>query len=650
MKKAHLHTNSRLALSSSKGFSLVEMLVAMSVFLVFVLATTGVITTTSKTARHVSNTERATILAEESIEATRNLRDSDFGFNNLPDGTYGLSTTSNQWNLSGSSDTSGIFTRSVTISTINGSQKKVVVTVSWADQVSGSNSITSNTYLTNWRAPLSIGLTIDKSVINHGGTKVPSDFLPVNLTTLAWDYTVDPPVQNSVNIPIVFSPSTMTLGPGTYTFSTSNDPSYSLAMSTDCGGGSIALANNDAKLCNITYEQYYVPVVTTPTATSIASTTATLGANVTSLGNPASISARGTCWDTTPSPTANCLAEGGTTTGVFTQARTGFTASTTYYYRGYATNSFGTGYSADSTFTTASGTTIPTVTTTAVSSITQTTASSGGNVTSDGGAAVTARGVVWDTSTNPTIALATKTSNGTGTGSFSSSISGLTCGTTYHVRAYATNSIGTAYGDELSFTTNACTGYVVVNKTVVNTGGGTATTATFAPYKVDTTTVTLGASTAFVPGTYTVTETSNINYVTTFSGDCNTAGQITVVANQTKTCQITNTYVTIAGTYTVTAPNSSSYRINGSNDPTLTLQRGERYVFNVNAPGHPFWIKLGQASKVTGTANAYNTGVTNNGIASGTIIFDVPLSAPAADLYYICEIHPNMNGNINTTP
>jgi hypothetical protein len=78
---------------------------------------------------------------------------------------------------------------------------------------------------------------------------------------------------------------------------------------------------------------------------------------------------------------------------------------------------------------------------------------SGGNITSDGGASITARGVVWSTAQNPTIALSTKTSNGTGVGNFVSNISGLTPNTTYYVRAYATNSMGTAYGNEITFTT-----------------------------------------------------------------------------------------------------------------------------------------------------------------------------------------------------
>ena len=94
----------------------------------------------------------------------------------------------------------------------------------------------------------------------------------------------------------------------------------------------------------------------------------------------------------------------------------------------------------------------PTLTTTAATNITGTTASSGGNISTDGGSPVTARGVCWSTSTNPTIANS-KTIDGTGTGIFPSSITGLTVESTYYVRAYATNSVGTAYGNEVSFTT-----------------------------------------------------------------------------------------------------------------------------------------------------------------------------------------------------
>jgi uncharacterized protein (TIGR02145 family) len=101
--------------------------------------------------------------------------------------------------------------------------------------------------------------------------------------------------------------------------------------------------------------------------------------------------------------------------------------------------------------------TVPAVTTTDVTAITTTTAECGGNVTSDGGETVTARGICWSLNSTPTLSD-NVTTNGTGTGSFTSSISGLEAETQYYVRAYATNSVGTGYGTARSFTTEATTG------------------------------------------------------------------------------------------------------------------------------------------------------------------------------------------------
>lgn len=94
---------------------------------------------------------------------------------------------------------------------------------------------------------------------------------------------------------------------------------------------------------------------------------------------------------------------------------------------------------------------LPTVTTSIVYSITSTTATGGGNVISDGGSAVTDRGVCWSTLLNPTVADS-HTHDGSGTGSFTSSITGLSSGTNYYVRAWATNAAGTSYGDQTNFT------------------------------------------------------------------------------------------------------------------------------------------------------------------------------------------------------
>jgi hypothetical protein len=183
---------------------------------------------------------------------------------------------------------------------------------------------------------------------------------------------------------------------------------------------------------------------------SITSTAVVLGGNISSDGG-ASVTARGVCWAITANPTIdNNKTSDGTGTGSFTSNITGLQPATAYHVRAYATNSVGTTYGNDIMFTTTAA--VPTVTTSTVSAITQTTATSGGNVTYNGGAAVTARGVCYGTTTGLTVA-GSHTSDGTGDGVFTSNLSGLTLNTTYYVRAYATNSAGTGYGDELSFTT-----------------------------------------------------------------------------------------------------------------------------------------------------------------------------------------------------
>ena len=95
-------------------------------------------------------------------------------------------------------------------------------------------------------------------------------------------------------------------------------------------------------------------------------------------------------------------------------------------------------------------------------------------------------------------------------------------------------------------------------------------------------------------------------------------------------------------TLTVTASGSTNYTINGVADPPLTVVRGTTYTFNVNAGGHPFWLKTVSS---TGSANAYNVGVTNNGDDVGTITWTVASNAPN-DLFYNCGTHAAMAGTI----
>jgi len=202
-----------------------------------------------------------------------------------------------------------------------------------------------------------------------------------------------------------------------------------------------------------------IPVLTTAAVSDITQTTAECGGNITSDGG-ATVTARGVCWSTNPTPTvSDSKTTDGSGTSSFTSSITGLSPSTTYYVRAYATNSIGTGYGSVQSFTTLSSTQVPVLTTAAVSDITQTTAQCGGTVTSDGGSPVTARGVCWSTNPTPTVAD-NKTTDGAGVGSFTSSIIGLTAGTPYYVRAYATNSVGTGYGNEVSFTTSSSPGTV----------------------------------------------------------------------------------------------------------------------------------------------------------------------------------------------
>ena len=96
-------------------------------------------------------------------------------------------------------------------------------------------------------------------------------------------------------------------------------------------------------------------------------------------------------------------------------------------------------------------------------------------------------------------------------------------------------------------------------------------------------------------------------------------------------------------TFSVVNSGISAYLINGQANPNLKLVRGFFYTFQVNAPGHPFWIKTVQG---TGTANGYTNGVVGNGTPVGTVTFQVPTNAPTL-LFYNCEIHAPMTGQLN---
>ncbi len=193
--------------------------------------------------------------------------------------------------------------------------------------------------------------------------------------------------------------------------------------------------------------------VTTADATSISFNSAISGGDITNdFGGP--VTAKGICWSTNPGPTVDLLTKtsDGTGSGIFSSNLIGLDQNTQYYVRAYVTNIAGTNYGNEVTFTT-SPFSSPSLTTSLISAIGLNSATSGGEVTNENGSMVISRGVCWSTSSAPTIGLATKTDDGTGPGIFTSVISGLQPGTTYYVRAYATNGIGTSYGNEIVFNT-----------------------------------------------------------------------------------------------------------------------------------------------------------------------------------------------------
>lgn len=195
-----------------------------------------------------------------------------------------------------------------------------------------------------------------------------------------------------------------------------------------------------------------VPTLTTADITSITGNSAMGGGEVTVSGG-ATVTARGVCFSTAQNPTTDdSFTSDGDSLGAFVSTLDNLKGNTKYYARAYAKNSAGTGYGPEVSFTTLVD--LPQVTTATVTDVTKTSAVSGGKVTYDGGGTVTERGLVWSMNADPTV-NDNKIMDSGSDSAFISNLTGLNKNTTYHVRAYAINSAGTAYGDDMSFTTLA---------------------------------------------------------------------------------------------------------------------------------------------------------------------------------------------------
>ena len=155
-------------LSRTRGFSLIEAILASSLFGLLVTGIVGSLTVGQESVEFSGRRNRALFLAQEAIEAARNIRDNDFSL--LADGTYGLAIVANQWALSGSSDTVDGFTRTLTISPIDAQTKELTATVTWPQNLGRMGNIAITTRLTNWRTVTATAA--DSVVIDISGARV----------------------------------------------------------------------------------------------------------------------------------------------------------------------------------------------------------------------------------------------------------------------------------------------------------------------------------------------------------------------------------------------------------------------------------------------------------------------------------------------
>jgi len=387
---------------------------------------------------------------------------------------------------------------------------------------------------------------------------------------------------------------------------------------------------------NFNISTNYLADVQTTAATSILSTSATLNGIVNSLGLPAATE-YGFCWNTTGTPVTadNKISKGvPSATGNFLTALSGLAVNTNYYVRAYIVNSKGTSYGSEVSFTTLKA---PVVTTQAASSIAATTATGNGNVTDLGVPNPTAHGVCWNTIGTPTTSDS-KVNNGakSSTGAFTGSMTLLTPGTLYYVRAYATNSAGTSYGSQVSFTTNP-PAPTVSSFTPTSASNGTTVTITGTNF-TGATAVSFGstAATSFnVASATSITAvvaagTSGSVSVTTPGGTITSAGFTFTKINQTVTFGALSAVTYGASSFTVSATGGASGNAvtftssaptvatcTGVNGTTVTIIKAGSCNILADQAGNASYNAATQVSQAL-TINAKALTVTGSTITSKT--------------------------------
>ncbi len=289
------------------------------------------------------------------------------------------------------------------------------------------------------------------------GTAEEDGGLPILKKGFCWGLTSKP----------TLSDSKVELGPGKgdfeATFSGLN-PGRSYATNT--------LGTAYGNEIEFTTDSVSLPTVLTLSMTDISHRSAKGHGRIVDDGGSA-IQNKGFCWGTDPSPTiAGAKAEEGPGGVDFESSITGLAPSTSYYLRSFATNANGTAYGNEITFVTLS-ISIPSLSTLSVSKVGADCAVVNGRIYSDGGDSITSRGFCWGTTSKPTTE-GNKLESGKGVGDFSGTIKGLSPGTNYFLRSYASNSAGTAYGNEITFTTVNITPPVIGSLSMSSVGSSRA--------------------------------------------------------------------------------------------------------------------------------------------------------------------------------
>jgi IgGFc binding protein/CHU_C Type IX secretion signal domain/PKD domain len=337
------------------------------------------------------------------------------------------------------------------------------------------------------------------------------------------------------------------------------------------------------------------PTIATTSATTTGKYTATATGVLTA--GTYTITESGVVWDIAANPIVALTTKnngGPTTSGNINLANggsiTGLTAGTTYFARAYVISETGdVFYGVDKSFTT-DVPSIASLTTNPATNFTSIKATSGGIITDSGGVSITAKGVCWSTTNNPTTADA-KTIDGVGNANFSSTLKILNPNTTYYARAYATNSIGTAYGNEVSFTT------LVAEPVIITTTANGQNTLPFGNIIVNNTSAvqfyTLIANALTPTGSITITAPTGFQVSTNASAGFASSINVAYTGNNIAAMPIyvrftPNFFGDFTGAITHTGGNANA--LLGNVDSVMISGKGIQNAADFSNTGTDFWV------------------------------------------------------------